>query len=81
MHDWILDFVRVDGVLIVDACLEIFALQHLLQRHTAVEANDIFERHRPKPVAVADCLRTCGIENLERLFPVGFGICHYLLVR
>jgi len=30
LHDWILNFVRADGLLVVNPSSEIFALQHLL---------------------------------------------------
>ena len=71
----------MDGLLIVNARPEIFALQHLLQRHATVETNDIFERHRPKPVTVANSLRPSRIEDFECLLTVGGGIGHDFLVR
>src|SRR4030095_10024693 len=80
LHDRILNFVRVDGLLVVDSGPEIFALQHFLQRRPTVDANDILERHRSKPVPVTNGLRARGIKDLERLLAVGSGIRQQFLV-
>src|SRR6266403_1520200 len=80
LHDRILNFVRMDGLVVVDSVPEIFALQHLLQRYAAVEANNVFERHRSKPVAVANRFRPCRVKNLECLLTVGGGVCQDFLV-
>src|SRR4030095_14484318 len=81
LHDRILNFVCPDGLLFVNPGPEILALQHLLQRDSTVQANDVFERHRSKPVAIANGLRACRIKNLECLLTIAFGIFHYFLVR
>src|SRR4029453_10612456 len=81
LHDRILNFVCADGLLVVNPGPEILALQHLLQRNSTVQANDVFERHRSKPVAIANGLRACRIKNLECLLTIAFGIFHYFLVR
>ena len=70
-----------DRVLFFDPRLEIFALQHLLQRHAAVQANHVFERHDAKPVTVADCLRAFGIKNLKRLLAISLRVCNHFLMR
>src|SRR5205085_4808750 len=59
---------------------KILPLQHLLKCDPAVQTNDIFVRHRPEPVSVANCLRARWVENLERLLAIGFGIGHHLLM-
>ena len=68
-------------MLLVDPRLEIFALQHLLQRHAAVQANHVFERHRAEPVAVAHRFCARRIENLERLLAISCRVCHHFLMR
>ena len=68
-------------LLVVDPCLEIFALQHLLQRHSAVEANYIFKRHASKPIAVANDFCSHRIENLKSLFVVSRRIRLYFIMR
>ena len=57
-------------MLVIDPRLEIFALQHLLQRHPTVESNDIFKRHGSKPVAIANGFCPRRIENLKCLLAV-----------
>ena len=75
----ILNLVRVNWVLLVDARAEILALQHLLQGHEAVEANHLLEAHFLEPFAVVDDPGPRRIEHLERLFAVCFGIGQDLL--
>ncbi len=70
-----------DRVLFFDTRLEIFPLQNLLQRYPAIQANDVFERHGAKPVAVAHCLRARGIKDLERLLAIGRRVCDHFLMR
>ncbi len=70
-----------DRLLLVDASPEIFALQHLLQRHPAVQSNDVFKRHRPEPIAIANRFGARRIENLERLLPIAYSIRHHFFVR
>ena len=67
-------------LLIIDPSPEILALQHLLQRHTAIQANDVFERHRSKPVTIADGFGARRIQNLECLLTVTCGIRHDFLM-
>src|SRR6266536_1701004 len=71
LHDRILNFVGTDGLLVLNPVPEILTLQHLLQRNPTVQANDVFERHRSKPVAIANNLRGRRIKNLERLLTIG----------
>ena len=54
LHDRILNLVRVNRLLLVDAGAEILALQHLLQGDEAVETNHLFEAHLREPFAVVD---------------------------
>ncbi len=61
--------------------LEILALQHLLERHAAVEPDDLLVVHHLEPFAVEHDLRPGGVEHLERLPPVGFGVGHDGFVR
>ena len=70
-----------NGLLLIDARLEVFALQHLLQGHPAVEANDVFKRHGAKPVAVTHRLRARWIKNFECLLAIGYRICDHFLMR
>ncbi len=70
-----------DRLLIVDPLAEIFALEHLLQRNTAVQSDDLFKRHRSKPIAVANRFGAGRIENLEGLLAVTFRIGQHFLVR
>ena len=67
LHDRILDFVSVDRLLLFDPVPEIFALQHLLQRDAAVQADDFVEGHFLEPIAVKDDSRPARIENFEGL--------------
>src|SRR5438046_10546522 len=67
-------------LLIIDPSPEILSLQHLLQRHTAIQANDVFERHRSKPVTIADGFGARRIQNLEWLLTVTWGIRHDFLM-
>src|SRR4029453_6372391 len=73
LHDRILNFVCADGLVVVNPGTEVLALQHLLQRNSTVQADDVFERHRSKPVAIANGLRARRIQNLERLLAVSCG--------
>ena len=70
-----------NGLLLVDARLEVFALQHLLQSHPAVQANDVLKRHGAKPVAVTHRLRARGIKNFECLLAIRCRICDHFLMR
>ena len=79
LHDWILNLVRVDRLGLIDPITKIFALKHLLQRHHAVQADDLFELHGFEPFAVRDELRASGVEHLERLFTIRFGVGQDLL--
>ena len=81
LHDWILNFMGADRVLCFDPRFEIFPLQHLLQRHAAIQANHVFERHGAKPVTVAHCLRALGIKNLKRLLAISRRVCDHFLMR
>ena len=45
LHDRILNLVSMDGVAFVDAVPKIFALEHLLQSHHAVEPDHVVESH------------------------------------
>ena len=68
----------MNRLLPIDPVPEIFALKHLLQRHHAVEANDLFELHWFEPFAVRDDARASGIEHLECLLAIGLGVGHDL---
>ena len=70
-----------DGVLFFDSRFEILPLQHLLQRHAAIQANHVFERHDTEPVPVADCFCAFGIKNLECLLAISLRVFGYLLMR
>jgi hypothetical protein len=61
-------------LLVIDPRFEIFALQHLLQRHPTIESNNVFKRHGSKPVAIADRFRPRRIENFKSLLPVSHRI-------
>ena len=54
--------------------LKVFALQHLLQSHAAVETNHFFVIHLAKPIAVEDRFRPRRVENLERLFAISLRV-------
>src|SRR5205814_1441827 len=60
----------------VDSVPEIFALEHLLQRHHAIEANDLFELHGFEPFAVGEDARPRRIEHFEGLLAIRFGVGH-----
>ena len=70
LHDRILNLMRVNRMLLVDARAEILALQHLLQGDEAVEPDHLLEFHLREPVAVVDDLCPRRIEDLEGLFAV-----------
>ena len=74
MHNRILNLVGADRLPIVDPFAEILALENLLQGDAAVQPDDLFKRHRSKPIAIANGFGAGRIENLEGLLAVTFRI-------
>ena len=70
-----------DRLPIVDPFAEILALENLLQGDAAVQPDDLFKRHRSKPIAIANRFGADRIENLEGLLAVTFRIGQHFLVR
>ena len=71
---------RADGLLLVNARLKIFPLQHLLQCHAAVETDHVFEGHGAEPVAVGHRLRTRGVKNFACLLTVRRRVCEHFFM-
>ncbi len=78
LDDGVLDFVEAHGIAAIDAVSEILAMEHLLEGHATVEADDIDEGHFGKPVAVEDDLGFFTVENFEGLFTERFGVAEHL---
>src|SRR4029077_9326846 len=49
--------------------------------NAAVQAEDIFKRHRAEPIAIANRFSPGRIENLKRLLAIRRSIGHYFFVR
>src|SRR5207245_8642388 len=77
LHDRILNFVGANRLLLLDPLAKIVALEHLLERHPAVEANDVFETHLSKPIAIKNSFGSRRVENLKCLLVVGCGVRHH----
>ena len=71
-----MQLVQTHGRARLEARLEILALHDLLERHAAVEPDDLLVVHHLEPFAVELDFRARGIEHFERLPPVGFGVVH-----
>ena len=69
-----------DGKPLVDTFPEILTLEHLLECDPAVQPDDILEAHRLEPLPVVTHSGFFGIEDPERLFLIGLGMLHDLLV-
>ena len=81
LHDRILNFVGANRLLLLDPLAKIVALEHLLERHPAVEANDVFETHLSKPIAIENSFGSRRIENLKCLLAIGCGVRHHFFAR
>src|SRR5437667_10431727 len=81
LHDWILNFVSANRLLVIDSRLEDSSLQHLLHCDPAIESNNIFKRHGSKPVAVTDGFCSLRIENLKSLLAISRRIRLDVIVR
>ena len=74
LHDRILDFMGMNGLLPIDSLTKIFALEHLLQGDAAVEPDHFFVSHLAEPIPIEDDLGAAGIEDLESLLAIGLGV-------
>jgi hypothetical protein len=77
LNDGVLDFVETHGIASVDTISEVFAMEHLLEGHAAVETDDVNEGHFGEPVAVEDDLGFLAVEDFEGLFAEGLCISEH----
>ena len=72
--EWIKKFVNRDGLLVDEPIVKIFAFEHASDAIFGGQPNDVVARELVEPLAVVTNFRFCGIENLEYLFEIGFGV-------
>ena len=67
-------FVQRDGLFLLEALVKVLALQHLRDSEFRGQADHPLEAQLVQPLGVVADLGLFGVENLENLLLVGFGV-------
>ena len=80
LHDRILKFMQAHLGAVGHAALEIFALEHLLERHASIQLDHFHEAHFFEPGAVEHDFCPFFVEHQESLLRVGLRIGQHLII-